>query len=91
MEYKGQTLKLISVETGSSSLGSATVKRILYEKPGRQTGYFEGTASGTKLTYQPVDGDIDQTGLWKFQSYIEISGKKGYGDITTQYFETPIS
>lgn len=90
MKFKTQSLLVITVETGYSGLGSATVKRILFTKPNGSKGYWNGTVSGTSLTYQTTEGDIDQAGLWKFQAYIEVGGLKGFGDITTQYFETSL-
>lgn len=90
MNFKTQSLLTITVETGYSNLASATVKRILFTKPNGSKGYFPGTVSGTTLTYQTTNSDIDQAGLWKFQAYIEVTGLKGFGDITTQYFETSL-
>jgi hypothetical protein len=90
VKFKSQSLLIITVETGYSGLGSATVKRILFEKPNGSKGYWDATVSGTTLTYQTTNSDIDQVGLWKFHSYIEVGGLKAYGDITTQYFGKPL-
>lgn len=88
--FKTQSLLTITVETGYGSLASASVSRILFTKPNKETGYFEGTVSGTTLVYSFIDGDIDQSGLWYFQSYIEVGGLKGLGLIATHYFEKPL-
>lgn len=90
MKFKTQSLLIITVETGYSGLASATVKRILFTKPNGSKGHWDATESGTLLTYQTTNSDIDQAGLWKFQAYIVVGGLKGFGDITTQYFETSL-
>lgn len=90
-QFETQTLLTITVETSYSSLGSATVKRILFVKPNGSKGYWAGTVAGTTLTYQVQTGDIDQAGIWKFQSYIEVGGLIGFGNIVTHNFEKPLT
>jgi len=88
--FKTQSLLTIILETNYSGLASADVKKILYTKPNRTTGYFTATVDGTRLKYIVQAGDIDQSGEWKFQAYIEVSGRTGYGDEVKQEFKTPI-
>lgn len=87
--FATQTLKPISADTGID-LSSATVHNILYHKPDGTKGDWEGVVNGTVITYQPQDGDIDQSGEWQFQSFVEIAGKQGYGDIVKIKFEDPL-
>lgn len=89
--FKTQSLLTFIAETDYADLASATVKVIKYKKPKGQTGEWEASVSGTTLTYNTTNGDIDQEGQWEFQAYIEVGGLKGYGNIAKQYFEKPIS
>lgn len=88
--FKTQTLLTITVETGYASLAGASTTRILYKDPNGKTGYFDGTVSGTTLTYQLQAGDIDRAGVWGFQSYIVIGGLIGLGEIAEHTFEQPL-
>lgn len=67
-------------------ISAATVKKILYKKPSGVTGEWTATVVSTSLTYNLTNTDIDQPGVWQFQTYIEIAGKKGYGAIVEQVF-----
>ena len=87
--FIGAGLPTIRLDT-DLDLSSATVKRILYEKPDGTTGYWTATADDTYLTYNLANGDIDQRGQWKFQTYIEVSGEKAYGRITRIDFKSPL-
>jgi hypothetical protein len=89
--FKGQSLLTLTVDTGYKDVASATVTKILYEKPNRKKGEFEAIVDGTKLSYDVQNGDIDVAGMWKFQAYIEVGGLKGYGDIVIYNFEYPLS
>jgi hypothetical protein len=90
MIYKNQSLAPISIDTGLSNLGSATVKKILFTRPDKTSGAWEATVSGTKLTYQPVTADLNQAGIWRLQVFVTIDGKDGYGDKTQITVEEPI-
>lgn len=89
--FKGQSLVTMTVETGFSDLASAEVKQILYKKPSGTTGAWEAVASGTKLVYDVETNVIDESGTWQLQTYIEVNGKKGYGQIITQQFSQPLN
>ncbi len=88
--FKIQSLLSITLETNYNALASASVTRILYKKPNGTTGYWTATVSGTKLIYNVQNGDIDINGTWKFQSYIEAGGLKGFGSVATQNFDIPL-
>ena len=86
--FVGQTLLEIEADTSYAQLNSATTKQILYWKPDGTSGEFDASVSGTKLTYQIQDGDIDQKGVWRFQAFwIMSNGLKGYGSIKSKYFQ----
>lgn len=90
--YKNQTVE-IRIDTDNATLGAATVTRILYSKPGtpRVEGYWPATISGTELRYTTDADDLDRTGQWWFQPYLEFSGLKKYGQtIIRQVVSEPI-
>jgi hypothetical protein len=90
--FKKQTLLTINAETNYDDLASASVTRILYTKPnGRTTGFWDATVSGTTLVYNVQEGDLDVDGTWSFQSYIEVGGLKGYGEIVERLIKKPLS
>lgn len=90
MLYNKQSLITITLDTGVDTT-TASVKKILYEKPGKIKGEWTATSSTTFLSYNLSNGDIDVPGLWKFQAYLEIGGKKSYGTIVTENFDTPLN
>jgi hypothetical protein len=87
--YTGSGLPSIRLAT-DFDLSGAEVKRILYTKPNKATGYWTATADGTDLVYNLSNTDIDVAGDWKVQAYVEVSGEKGYGNITRINFKTPL-
>lgn len=87
--FKGSGYITITLET-NISLAAATVTRIHYKKPTGTTGYWSASVSGTTLTYNVANADIDVAGLWEFQSYVEFSGEKSYGDIVYKEFQLPL-
>ena len=89
-QFETDTLLTITAQTNYAGLGSATVKKIMFEKPSGSKGFWLGTLAGTALTYNVQAGDIDQPGLWFFQTYIEVAGQGIHGDKATIYFEEPI-
>lgn len=84
-----ETLKPIILET-EYDLSLATVTKILYHKPDGTKGSWTATISGNDLVYLPQTGDIDQSGVWKFQSYIEVGGEPGMGAVTSKEFKTSL-
>lgn len=88
--FKGQSWFTIALDTTKDITG-ATFTRIRYEKPGFQTGYWEATPDGTVLEYEVQDGDIDQTGVWKFMTWVQVGGREGLGEIFEWEFFEPIS
>lgn len=87
--FNTQSVLTITLDTGTDTT-LAAVKKILYEKPSKVKGEWTATGSTTFLSYVVVNGDIDVPGLWKFQAYLEIGGKKLFGDIVTENFDIPL-
>lgn len=82
-------LLTISLDTGRD-LSSAVVTKIKYIKPNGIGGEWAASVSGTSLTYDVSNTDIDVPGTWQFQAYVEIDGEIGRGEIVTQTFQTPL-
>jgi hypothetical protein len=70
---------------------SADVTLILYVKPDRTQGTWTAIPVSNTLVYYFSNGDIDQSGNWQFQAYLEIGGRKTYGDIVTKTFVDPLN
>ena len=90
--FVNQTILRLRLNTRFNLTG-ATNPRILYIKPdGVTEGFFPATIQdGTFLVYNISNGDIDVSGKWTFQAYIETVEGTGYGVKTTKYFDTPIT
>lgn len=83
--FVNQSLLTLKLDT-TINISAATVKRILYTKPkSGGSGYWNATVvDNTFVSYDVQAGELDIDGLWKFQPYVEIAGKKGYGMVITQ-------
>lgn len=60
------------------SLAAASVKKILLRKPSgdvleKSASLFTDGTDGI-MTYTTIADDLDETGEWKIQAYVEISG-----------------
>jgi len=88
--YTNSGLITLNLDTGQDLTG-ATNTKILYQKPDGTKGEWVATKSGQSLTYVFSNTDIDQSGVWKFQTYIELATKKGYGEVVEQVFEKPLT
>lgn len=88
--YKTQSYIDVRLDTAIDLTG-ATVTRVLYKKPSGEKGFWAATVDGQDLVYAVQVGDIDEAGIWSFQSYAEIDGRVALGAIITQVFENNIS
>lgn len=79
MIYKNQAYITIELETGVD-LTSASAEVILYKKPNGNTGEWTATVSGTKLTYEFAEGDLNQAGTWRLQGSMIIDSRRAYTD-----------
>jgi hypothetical protein len=80
MIFKNQGYLVIRLDTGLD-LSSASNLQILYKKPSGVKGSYSAIAEGTKLTYAFTNADLNETGIWEFQTYLSMGGRDGYGDI----------
>jgi hypothetical protein len=85
--FQGQGLLEIKLETGLD-LSTASSKAILYKKPDGTSGSWTvtvtetGLANSSILVYSVANDELDPYGVWTFQSFVIIGGKKGYGEYT---------
>lgn len=78
--FQNQGLLALKLDTGQD-VSSASVRRILYKKPDGSSGYWTASLEGTTvLVYNMLNTDLDQYGVWTFQSFVTIAGKDGYGE-----------
>ncbi len=83
--FKDQTNLTISLDTGLDLTGASETK-ILAKRPNGSKKEFAATPTGSVLSYQLADGDIDRAGIWKFQAYVVKGGKKSFGKIIEKVF-----
>lgn len=81
-------VKIVDCDTGLAiDISSATVKQIVFEDPlgavVRQTASFVTDGTDGWLEYSVVDGDLDMSGTWKIQGYVEGIGFKNSSTTTT--------
>jgi len=63
-------------------LSTATVLQIIFRKPDGvyltvDCNYYTDGTDGI-IKYNTVDGDIDQSGQWRIQAYVEVGSAKYY-------------
>lgn len=66
-------------------ISTATVKQARFKKPDgsvvvKDTEFID-SGTGGQHKYVTVEGDIDQAGKWRVQTYIEMPGRENYSDI----------
>lgn len=88
--FTNSGLTTLTLDTGRDLTGANNTK-ILYQKPDGTRGEWVASVVEQSLTYALTNTDIDQPGVWKFQTYIEVATKKGYGEIIEQVFEKPLT
>ena len=62
------------------NVSTATVRKIYVRSPTGAKKNWNASAEGTTaIKYALIEGDIDISGEWELQSYIEMPGWKGRG------------
>ena len=79
MIYINQGYITIELETGVS-LSGASGQVIKYRKPSGTTGEWTGVISGTKLTYEVQEGDLNQAGTWRLYGEMTIDSRTAITD-----------
>jgi len=68
-------------------VSSATTKQIIFEDPSGTTrtkpAAFSTTGADGKIKYTSVSGDLNRTGKWKMQAYVETPSGKWHSDIAS--------
>ena len=74
-------------DTTAIDVSGASVKKFYFLKPDNTkenvTAEFDSTGVDGKLKYTTIAGDIDTTGRWQVQAYVEIGAAKYYSTKTT--------
>ena len=79
--FKGDVGTKIILSVGTN-VSAATVAKIKYRKPLNESGEWVATIDGSTIYYITQAGDLDQSGEWKLQAYIELPGWSGHGGRT---------
>lgn len=85
----GTIFRLTIVDTAGTAIdvSTAAVKYVYFQKPDgtkkKKTAAFYTDGSDGIIQYTSVSGDIDQTGLWQVQGYVETSDGKFFTQKTT--------
>ena len=79
MIYKGQAYFTIELDT-LIDLSGASSPVINYKKPSGVVGEWTAVVSGTKLTYEVAEGDINQAGIWRLQGECIIDSRTAKTD-----------
>lgn len=83
--YVGAVGVKLIVDTGVD-LSGATYVSLKVKKPDGSETEWIGSALGTKIEYIIQQGDLDQSGFYKIQAYVEFSdGSKMYGETDGMY------
>ena len=68
-----------------TDISAADPVKILYKKPSGTTGEWTGAVYNTNyIKYTTQENDIDEAGIWEFQSYLTLSGWTGRGETAKQ-------
>ena len=81
MIFKGDIGTKIILNT-NTDLATGSVFKIYYRKPDGTTGSWtaQKESDNTSISYTTLSAnDLDVVGTWQLQSYVEISGWKGFG------------
>lgn len=77
--YLGDTGTEIILDTGED-LTSATVMKILYKNKTTSGEWIATVVETTKLRYVTQTDDLDVSGVWKVQAYVEMPSWSGKGN-----------
>ena len=81
--YKGDIGQQIVLEAGQD-ISAASLLQMKYKKPDGSTGTWTATLTGVdSVYYNTLADDLDQTGNWEIQLYIELGDAKLHGHIVT--------
>lgn len=68
-------------------ISAATLRQLLFRKADQtvvtQTAVLSGAGTDGKMRYVTVVDDLDVSGLWTVQGYVEMSAGKWHSDLRT--------
>lgn len=81
----GTIIEVTVLETAVAlDISTATVKQFTLRKPDgtsvTKTALFSATGTDGKLRYTTILNDLDQSGNWTLQVYLEMPGGKWHSD-----------
>ena len=81
-------VKIIDDNTlAAIDVSTATTKKIKFRKPPNvqviKTAEFTTDGSDGYIQYTTIDGDLDRTGLWKIQGFVEGATYKNSSEVDT--------
>ena len=77
--YQGDIGTVFLIDT-KSNISTGTVFQLKIKKPSGTEVIWTGELSGTtKVQYTTVAGDLNESGLYKLQVYVEIPSWRGRG------------
>ena len=82
----GTTFELTITEEGvAMDLSTSSIKTIKFKKPNGEvltkTAAFVTDGTDGKLKYVTIENDLDSTGKWSVQAYVEIGSGKWHSTI----------
>lgn len=88
--FKNQSYLYIKLKAGID-LTTATTTKIVYMKPSGAAGTWNADVVDSIWLYHDfADGEQDENGTWKAQTYAVIDGRKIWGDIMHFKVQTPL-
>lgn len=91
MIYKGDTGTVIQLDT-QSDISSATLVKIKVRKPSGVILDWIGALQGTTaIRYVTQANDLDESGVYKLQGYVESPAWCGSSDITSMQVDNTLS
>lgn len=82
---------VITLECGVDLADALSVAIRVYKPGAVESVLWPGTASGTTVSHTIIAGDLDVTGTYVIQAYVELPGWSGPGETTTLLVEAPAS
>ncbi len=70
-------------------ISSATVKQLIFKAPepdgtvSTKTALFTTDGHDGKLSYTTIANDLNRSGVWKVQAYVEVTSGKWHSSYTT--------
>jgi hypothetical protein len=73
-------------------ISTSTVRTIKYRRPSGTTGSWAGVleADNRSISRTTIAGDLDESGTWKFQAYVETPSWSLNGSIAKLNIEEPL-